>query len=128
MTSTAILMDTPIVWTEIRVGNLESATAFYGAVLQNGMAITTEMGPQPMAVFAGPKGAMAGHLVQGKPASDGSGPLIHFNVHDSLDAARARVKSAGGSAEDFNIDIPDGAFFYATDPDGNAFGLFKGNS
>lgn len=124
--TTDTLVETPVVWTEIRVSNLESATEFYGAVLRNGMKITQDMGPQPMAVFPGAQGAVAGHLVKGTPATNGAGPLIHFSVPDSLDAARARVKNAGGTAEDTTHAIPAGAFFYATDPDGNAFGLFEG--
>jgi predicted enzyme related to lactoylglutathione lyase len=114
-----------VVWSEIRVSNLEKATAFYAEVLQNGMQITTDMGPEPMAVFgyAGDPG-VAGHLVQGTPAAAGTGNVIHFLVPDTLAATRARLTAAGGTVQSPDIEIPTGAYFYATDPDGNTIGLF----
>ncbi len=53
------------------------------------MTVTTDTGPQPMAVFPGAKAAVAGHLVQGKPATDKTGTTIRFNEPDTLDASRA---------------------------------------
>lgn len=112
-----------VVWAEIRVTNLERAAAFYAEVLQNDMTITTEMGPEPMAVFSykGDPG-ISGHLIQGTP---GAGTVIHLAVPDTLQATRARLTDAGGTAVSPDIEIPPGAYFYATDPDGNTIGLFK---
>lgn len=115
-----------VIWTEIRVSNLEKATAFYAEVLQNQMKITTDMGPQPMAVFSyHPEQGVSGNLIEGTPAARGSGPIIHLTIPDTLDQARARVIAAGGTADSPDIEIPPGAYFYATDPDGNTFGLFQ---
>lgn len=112
-----------VVWAEIPVSDLEKATAFYAEVLQNDMTITTEMGPEPMAVFSykGDPG-ISGHLIKGTP---GKGTVIHLAVPDTLEAARARLTAAGGNAVSPDIEIPPGAYFYATDPDGNTIGLFK---
>lgn len=114
-----------VVWTEIRVTDLEKATAFYADVLQNKMTITSDMGPQPMAVFsyAGDPG-ISGHLIQGTPAPAGSGNIVHLNVPDSLEATRVRLIAAGGTVQSPDIEIPPGSYFYATDPDGNTIGLF----
>jgi len=115
-----------VVWTEIRVTDLEKAAAFYAEVLQNEMTITTEMGPQPMAVFSykGDPG-ISGHLIEGTPAAPGTGTIIHLNVPDTLAATRDRLIAAGGTVTSPDIDIPPGSYFYATDPDGNTIGLFK---
>lgn len=115
-----------VVWTEIRVSNLAKATAFYAEVLQNQMKITTDMGPQPMAVFtyAGDPG-ISGHLIEGTPAQAGTGSVIHLHVPDTLDATRARLIAAGGTVQSPDIEIPPGSYFYASDPDGNTIGLFQ---
>lgn len=115
-----------VIWAEIPVSNLEKATAFYAEVLQNQMEITTDMGPQPMAVFTYQSGqGVSGHLVAGTPAAPGTGPIVHLAIPDTLADARARVINAGGTADSPDIEIPPGSYFYATDPDGNTFGLFQ---
>ncbi|MGH1356959.1 MAG: VOC family protein [Thalassovita sp.] len=115
-----------VIWTEIRVTDLEKATAFYAEVLQNDMIITSDMGPEPMAVFsyAGDP-SVSGHLIQGTPAPAGAGNIVHLAIPDTLGATRARVTAAGGTVQSPDIEIPPGTYFYATDPDGNTIGLFK---
>ncbi|MDF1802338.1 VOC family protein [Thalassovita sp.] len=115
-----------VVWTEIRVSNLEKAAAFYADVLQSDIAITTEMGPQPMAVFGyqGDPG-ISGHLIEGTPAASGTGNIVHLAIPDTLAETRARLTAAGGTILSPDIDIPPGAYFYAEDPDGNTIGLFQ---
>ncbi|MBA83611.1 MAG: glyoxalase [Rhodobacteraceae bacterium] len=115
-----------VVWTEIRVRDLHKATAFYAQLLQNEMTITTDMGPQPMAVFsyAGDPG-ISGHLIEGTPAPAGTGNIVHLHVPDTLEATRARLIAAGGTVQSPDIEIPPGSYFYAADPDGNTIGLFQ---
>ena len=67
-----------------------------------------------------------GHLYPGKTAiHPGTGPTIHLNVPDTLEAAAARVIEAGGAIVSDAIAIPPGRFQYVTDPDGNSIGLFE---
>lgn len=114
-------------WFEIAVSDLDAAKAFYGAVLQRTLTTDT-MGPNPIAMlpFDDDTPGIGGHLYPGKPSHDGA--TIHLIVSDSLDAARERVISAGGTVESPDVQIPPGHFFYARDLDGNSIGLFKANA
>ncbi|SEP98024.1 hypothetical protein SAMN04488092_103179 [Thalassovita taeanensis] len=116
----------PVVWTEIRMSDLVKATAFYGTVLQNGMRITTDMGPTPMAVFpAAEQSGVAGNLVEGTHAAPGTGNIIHLAIPDTLAEVRKRVIAAGSTASDDDMTIPSGTFFYASDPDGKTTGFYR---
>lgn len=113
-------------WTEIPVSDLDKGIAFYtsitGVVLEK-----MDMGPNVTAVFRTdpPMKGAGSHLYVGKPASGGNGPTIHLSVEGTVEQAMERVKQAGGTVVSPAIDIPDGRFAYAIDPDGNSIGLFE---
>lgn len=113
------------VWTEIPVSNLEKGMAFFDAVFQIRLE-KMAMGPNETAMLPTKDGkGVAGHIYEGKPAGDGTGPTVHFAVPDTLEASMERVKSAGGSVISEPIPLPDGRFAYCLDPDGNSIGLFQ---
>ena len=111
-------------WFEIPVTDIDASMKFYGDVFKMDLSIDTS-GPNPMVVFptADASQGVSGHLYPGTPSENG--PTIHLVVPDTLDAARARVIEAGGTALSPDIDIPFGKFFYAKDLDGNSIGLFE---
>ncbi len=115
-----------IAWFEIPVSNLDNAQKFYESVLQTTM-IEQKMGPSVMLIFPVEDMAtsISGHLYEGKPAIDGSGPTIHLTTPAPLEDALERVKSAGGKVISEEVKVPDGRFFYCQDPDGNSLGLFN---
>ena len=113
-----------IIWFEIPVTDLASAMRFYSAVLDTELSHSDD-GPNPIAVFPGGKGNPAGHLYPGKPAAAGTGNTVHLAVSGDLQEAMTRVTDNGGQVVSPVVTIPAGSFFYATDPDGNSFGLFK---
>jgi predicted enzyme related to lactoylglutathione lyase len=118
----------PFVWIEIPVTDMDRAMAFYHKVFGYDFELDTT-GPNPMATFTTKDDAsgVAGHLCPGKPAAKGTGITAHMEIPDTLDAAKARVIEAGGTIElgGAEIEIPSGTFSYATDPDGNSFGLYQ---
>lgn len=114
------------VWIEIPVRDLDAATAFYAKA--TGLTLERQqMGPNETAMFkaADFMSGVAGHLYEGTPAGDGSGPTVHLAADGTLEEAMDRVRDAGGTVISPAIEIPAGRFFYATDPDGNSFGLFE---
>ncbi len=118
---------TLVVWNEIPVSDMEKAVEFYNAVFKWDLTIDNT-GPNPMAYLGGDMNTAGGHLYPGKPASKGNGPTVHIAVPDTLDAAVARCKQAGGTVLSDAIEIPVGSFAYIIDPDGNSLGLFKANT
>jgi len=114
------------VWIELPVSDLTAAMAFYGAV--TGLSLDRQqMGPNEVAIFQAAEFAtgVAGHLYEGKPAGDGTGPTVHLASQGKLEDAMARVTEAGGTVVSPAIEIPAGRFFYATDLDGNSIGMFE---
>lgn len=112
-------------WSEIPVIDLDAGRAFYTHVFGFEM-IDPQMGPDPhFMILTAAEDGVAGHLYKGRPAGDGTGPTIHFRVPDTVEAAMARLKEAGGKEVSAVIEIPPGRFAYATDPDGNSIGLFQ---
>ncbi len=116
-----------LVWCEIPVLDIEKAMAFYDTVFQY-ETILDESSPNAVAFLpmTQPPGT-AGHLYEGKPASDGRGPTVHLAVPGTVEEAAGRCQSAGGKVAGPVIEIPAGRFQYAVDPDGNSLGLFEGN-
>lgn len=114
-----------VVWAEIPVTDLDRARAFYGAVVENALALQ-EDGPNPFAVFASkdPQESISGHIYPGKPAPEGTGPTIHLAVAAPLEDAMKRVTDNGGKVVSPIVTIPAGRFVYCLDPDGNSFGIF----
>ena len=123
----------PFVWIEIPVTDMDRAVAFYSKVFGYAFEIDNS-GPNPMAQFTPEdiSSGTAGHLYPGKPAAKGTGITAHMVLPEGLDidTAKTRVAEAGGTVEldGYVVEMPFGAFFYATDPDGNSIGLFKPKS
>ena len=113
-----------VVWSEIPVTDMDAAKRFYGAVLEQAL-LDEPHAPNPMANFAAPDGAVAGHIYPGTPAPRGTGPTVHLSAPGRLEAVMERVAAAGGEVTGPIIDIPVGRFFYACDPDGNSLGFFE---
>jgi len=114
------------IWIELPVSDLTAAMAFYSKA--TGLTLKREqMGPNETAIFqaADFMSGVAGHLYEGKPAGDGTGPTVHLAAEGKLEEAMERVTAAGGTVISPAIEIPAGRFFYATDPDGNSIGLFE---
>ncbi|MFQ5624425.1 MAG: VOC family protein [Paracoccaceae bacterium] len=113
------------VWTEIPVSDLDKGIAFYGRVFRTELE-KMEMGPDVTAIFpTATPGGVAGHIYEGTPAGDGSGPTVHLACPDALEDTMQRVRDAGGEVLSEPIQIPVGRFAYARDPDGNSLGLFS---
>ena len=114
-----------VVWTEIPVTDLKKSATFYAEVFGWTMEITT-MGPNEVATFNAltdkDKGAVGGHLYPGTPAT---GATVHLGLPDTVEAGAARCAAAGGQVMGPVMDIPQGRFQYALDPDGNSLGLFE---
>lgn len=113
-----------VAWTEIPVTDIDRGIAFYSRVFDYALT-KDETGPNPMAMFPVKPGSISGHLYPGKPATPGTGPTIHLNVPDGLEATAERFQKAGGTIVSDPIAIPPGRFQYGTDPDGNSIGLFE---
>lgn len=113
----------PIVWFEIPVKDLAAAEKFYAAVTGAGLK-RDDTGPNPMSIFDYAQPGIGGHLYEGNPAPQGTGPTVHLAVEGNVEDAVERLKSAGGTALGPVIEIPAGRFAYGTDPDGNSIGLF----
>jgi len=115
-----------LVWVELPATDLNRAKTFYEAVLQTSL-IEDNNGPQTMQMIPSKEDSLCGHLYEGKPATAGDGPTPHFSVNGDLDAARDRIKSAGGEVVSEDIPLPMAAFFYAKDTEGNSIALFRYN-
>ena len=115
-----------LVWCEIPVTDLKKAMAFYDSVFEYETKLD-EMGPNAIAFLPmkDEASSTAGHLYEGKPATDGRGPTVHLAVPGTVEEAANRCQSAGGSLVGPVIEIPPGRFQYALDPDGNSIGIFE---
>ncbi len=117
-----------LIWCEIPVTNLKNAMAFYSAVFDYEMKYD-ESGENPIVFLPmADDSSVAGHLYEGKPAKDGTGPTVHLAVPDTVEKAADRCWTAGGSVLGTVIEIPPGRFQYIIDPDGNSVGLFEAAS
>ncbi|MCV2882617.1 VOC family protein [Actibacterium sp. XHP0104] len=116
----------PVVWTEIPVHDLDKAMAFYRTVFDYELEVMDEDGMK-MAMIKSEKDmeGVAGHLYVGKPGGDGSGPVIHLCVPDTVEDAMDRLVNAGGTEVSPVVTISPGRYAYALDPDGNRIGLFQ---
>jgi predicted enzyme related to lactoylglutathione lyase len=84
------------------------------------------MGPNETAMFqASETSGVAGHLYEGKPATEGQGPTVHLAIDGKLEDAMDRTGKAGGTVISEPIPLPVGRFAYCQDPDGNSFGLYE---
>lgn len=115
-----------LVWVELPATDLNRAKGFYEAVLEDSL-IENNDGPQTMHMIASKGDAMCGHLYEGKPSTSGDGSTPHFSVEGTLDDAMERIKTAGGEVISEPIPLPNAAFFYAKDTEGNSIALFRYN-
>ncbi|MDD5031402.1 MAG: VOC family protein [Rhodoferax sp.] len=121
-------MKNAINWFEISTTDLDKAQAFYEAVLDKPLRRET-MGPSSLAVFPydpasdGVGGALLCASCALTPGSGGT--LVYLDASPALDAALARVTSAGGQVALPRQALPPGMGFYThiTDLDGNRVGL-----
>jgi predicted enzyme related to lactoylglutathione lyase len=113
-----------LVWCEIPVTDMDAAKAFYEAVFTYELTVDTT-GPNPMMPLPHAENGVVGHIYPGKPAGNGQGPTVHLQSPDSLEAALARCKEAGGEVISDPIPLPAGRFAYILDLDGNSIGLFE---
>ena len=84
------------VWIELPVRDLAAASAFYSKV--TGLMLERQqMGPNETAIFQAADFAtgVAGHLYEGTPAGDGTGPTVHLAAQGKLEDTMARVAEAG---------------------------------
>ncbi|MGQ0710307.1 MAG: VOC family protein [Rhodoferax sp.] len=117
-----------ISWFEIPTIDLDSAQAFYEALLQRPMR-REAMGPSQGAVFAYDmqQGGVGGALMMGPsapPVAQG-GTLVYLDASPSLDAALQRAQAGGGRVALGRTALPEGMGFFAhiEDLDGNRVGL-----
>ena len=115
-----------LVWVEIPTTDLNRAKAFYEAVLETSL-IENSDGPQTMQMIPSKGDSLCGHLYEGKPATSGDGPTPHFSTTSELTDAMERIKATGGQVVSDPIPLPNAAFFYAKDTEGNSIALFKYN-
>ena len=112
-------MQNPLSWAELPVKDLDTGMAFYSRVLDTEMT-AQEMGGEAVSSIPGERGAASANLFVAEAA-----PMRIFLTIADLDAASTRCREAGGEVTSGVIDIPPGRFVHATDPDGNAIGLFE---
>lgn len=114
-------------WFEIPVTDLDRAQHFYETVL--GRTLRREnFGGEPLAVFPYDDPATGGALqsgVNGASAKAGTGIRIYLDCMPSIDAALARIESAGGQIVTPKSALPPGMGFIARlrDTEGNEVGL-----
>lgn len=116
-----------LVWCEIPVSNIEKACDFYSKTYGYDMRVTREDG-HASAVLNGEMEHPAGNLFEAPADKIGTGSMVaHLQLAagDTVEAAAARAEAAGGTVTGPLREMPFGRFTYATDPDGNAIGLFE---
>ena len=119
-------MNNAINWFEIPVVDMDRAQRFYETVL--GRTLRREdFGGEVLAIFPHDKPGVGGalQLAANRPAPAGSGVRIYIDCMPSIDAALARVESAGGAVVTPKFALPPGMGFIAhlRDTEGNDIGL-----
>jgi hypothetical protein len=112
-------MSNPVVHFEIGCGDTAQAAQFYTSLF--GWS-TSPMGPALMIQTGSPQG-IPGHFT-----ALGHEPrhytIFYVQVED-IDACLAKAASLGGKTLVPKVVIPNGAFAWLTDPDGNTVGLWQ---
>lgn len=116
-----------VTWFEIPAPAIEQSQAFYETVLQRSLCREV-MGPNTLAVFPYAEGSGAGgclHSGATRLEPSASGTLVYLDCNPSMDAALARVQSAGGRITVDKQALPPGMGFFAhiIDVAGNRVGL-----
>ncbi len=119
-------MQQAITWFEIPVKDMDRAQTFYETVLARKLR-REDFGGGVLAVFPYDEPATGGCLQAGEntPAAPGSGIRIYLECDAPIDAALARIESAGGSISETKSALPPGMGFIAhmRDTEGNIVGL-----
>ena len=116
-------------WFEIPVTNINRASRFYGAVLQQELKAQT-FGPHAMHVFQYQQPGVGGCLIEGeqyKPSAQGA--VIYLPISDNMNTALSRVGDAGGKVALGRTELPGdmGCFAHIIDTEGNRVGLHAMN-
>lgn len=112
-------------WSELTADDLDTAWAFYSALLGWEVRSEMEMGPMGTYRMYGPSGcdAVLGGMMTKPPQAPVASWLYYVNVVD-LDGALERVKSGGGSIINGPMEVPGGdRVAVCMDPQGAAFAL-----
>jgi predicted enzyme related to lactoylglutathione lyase len=118
-------MRSALSWFEIPVADLARARQFYAAVLQAELREAAMNGVQ-MAILPYEEGGVGGALVNGSQLqASGDGTVVYLAAGDDLDAALARVGSAGGKVVMDKTHLSDaiGSIAFIVDTEGNRVGL-----
>jgi uncharacterized protein len=121
-----MLQPTVPAWFEIPVRDLDRATQFYEAILDQRLR-REAFGPHELAVFPHEKPAPTGALARGEeftPAAQGT--IVYLSL-DDIRPVLERVKRAGGAVRVPATELPDGMGRFARiqDTEGNIVGLFS---
>lgn len=115
------------VWFEIPVTDMDRAIAFYSAIFQVELTVTTHS-DIPMAFFPGNANSVTGALIKMEEMQPGTtGPLIYLNGGDNLQVVLDRIVPAGGQVLVPKTLIAEeiGYFAIFLDTEGNRLGLFS---
>ncbi|SIQ15491.1 hypothetical protein SAMN05880582_101934 [Rhizobium sp. RU20A] len=118
--TTSSSRDNRIDYVEFNVADIARAKAFYGAVF--GWSFV-DYGP---AYCEFRDGRLAGGFTTTAPVKATGGPLVILYT-DDLEAAEARVRSAGGTVSVPIFAFPGGRRFHFTDPDGYELAVWTEN-
>ena len=117
-------MGQPVVHFEIGCRDSARTQAFYSRLFDWKIE---QQGPVPVAVITtGGSGGVNG--IGGHITSLGHEPHNYITVYvqvDDLQAYLAKAQSLGGKTLVPPVELPDGAFAWLADPDGNIVGLWK---
>jgi predicted enzyme related to lactoylglutathione lyase len=119
------MKDNAINWFEIYTANIDKATAFYTAILNQPLRPVASEACR-MSVFpADPDKGVSGALTQMDSCKPGpGGTLVYLNVEGDLDGVLSRIPGAGGRIVKPRMDItPHGFIGIFSDPEGNVVGL-----
>jgi predicted enzyme related to lactoylglutathione lyase len=115
-------------WSELTVRDVESAKAFYGAML-GWEGETHPFGPTTYTEWHNPGGPRIGGMLQMNeqwPTEVAPHWMVYFAVED-CDATAARAGELGGTVSVPPSDIPTGRFSVLGDPQGGYFSVIRLN-
>ncbi len=105
-----------VAWFEVPAADTQRARDFYGHVF--GWRFEPDAGEDYHVTYDG------GGAIHGARAE--TGLMVYFGA-DDIDAAIARVRDLGGEAGEKRVEPGVGDYAHCSDPDGNRFGLFRGD-
>ena len=110
-------------WRELSAGDLDSAFAFYAGLFGWKKTQAMDMGPMGTYQVFAIEGGQGGGMMTKSAETPAPYWLLYFNV-EAIDAAAARVRSAGGEVLVEPHQVPGGGWIIrARDPQGGVFAL-----